>query len=473
MKCALVVPSWRHMDTHMDALVSTIAGLWPPTGIMYLASSLIREGHEVIILDGALLTEEKIIKGLKEHNPRFIGISSVYPLWGKAKDFAIKLRALFPESFLAVGGQAPTYLKERCFEECEVLDAVMLGEGEEIICKLVRHLEKDMGFEGISGTIIKKDHTIHDNKGYGIVSDLDSLPFPAYELIDIKKYRPSVGLFRRLPIAATFSSRGCPNQCIYCSKIAGRTIRCKSPERMGDELEYYVKKFGVREVKFFDDLFTYDKERAIQLCEEIRRRKLPIIWSASSRVDTIDRELLSEMKKAGCWYIHYGVESGVQKNLNTLKKGTTVDQIREVVNMTHNMKLNTFTSYILGIPGETYEEAEQTIRFACELGSLFSEFFNCTPFPGTEIFENVTDYGVMKNEIDQVGMHLNSFHPFTMNEREMRELRRRAFLEFYLRREGIWKQFSSIRSFQDFYYRILGLRAIIKLLLSKGGDDCE
>ena len=464
LKCALVVPSWCHNDTHMDALVSTIAGLWPPTGILYLASALIREGHEVVVLDGALLTKNEIMKSLKKENPRFVGISSVYPLWEKAKETAVKVKEVLPDCFLAVGGQAPSHLKEKCFEDCEAIDAVLMGEGEEVICQLVNCLEKDMDYTGIWGTVIKRDDRLYDNGGHGIVKDLDSLPFPAYELIDIHKYRPSIGLFKRLPIVATFSSRGCPNQCIYCSKIAGKTIRCKSPERIGEELEHYVKAFGVKEVKLFDDLFTYDKERAIRVCEEIRRRKLPIIWSASSRADTIDKELLLEMKKAGCWYIHYGVESGVQKNLDTLRKGTTVEQIREVVEMTHSMGIHTFTSYILGIPGETVEEAEKTIKFACELGSLFSEFFNCTPFPRTEIYENIHKYGVMKPEIDQVGMHLNSFHPFTMSEEEMKKLRRQAFLKFYLRWDNVFKQVRSVESLQDFYFKVLGFKAIIKLL---------
>lgn len=464
MKCALVVPSWRHNDTHMDALVSTIAGLWPPTGILYLASALMREGHEVMVLDGALLFKDEILKMLKDEKPDFVGISSVYPLWEKAKETAFRVKEVLPECFLAVGGQAPTHLKEKCFEDCEVIDAVLLGEGEEIICRLASGLEKDMDYTRVWGTIVKKDGRLYDNGGHGIVKDLDSLPFPAYELIDIAKYRPSIGLFKRLPIVATFTSRGCPNQCIYCSKIAGRTIRCKSPERIGEELEYYVKAFGVKEVKFFDDLFTYDKERAIRVCEEIRRRKLPIVWSASSRVDTIDRELLLEMKRAGCWYIHYGIESGVQKNLDALRKGTTVEQIREVVRLTHSIGLHTFTSYILGIPGETVEEAEQTIKFACELNSLFSEFFNCTPFPGTELYENVHQYGVMKAEIDQVGMHLNSFHPFTMDEEQMKKLRRKAFLKFYLRWGNIFKQIRSVESFQDVHYKLLGLKAIVKLL---------
>lgn len=464
MKCALLIPSWGHSETHLDALVSTIAGLWPPTGILYMAAVLKKQGHDVVVLDGALLREDEIVAKLKAEEPKFIGLSSVYALWEKTKKFAFRLRKEFPGAFLAVGGQAPTHLKEKCFSDCEVLDAVVVGEGEEIISELINRLENGRDYTRIKGTVIKSGGIVFKNEGVGIVNNLDDLPFPAYELININRYRPSIGLFRRMPVIATFTSRGCPNECIYCSKIAGRVIRCKSPGRIGEELEYYVKRFGVKEIKFFDDLFTYNKDRAIRICEEIRKRNLPIIWSASSRVDTIDKELLTEMKKAGCWYIHYGVESGVQKNLDTLKKGTKVEQIREVIKMTHEMKIDTFTSYILGIPGETYEEARQTIAFACELGSLFSEFFNCTPFPGTEIYENIDQYGVMTGQIDQVGMHLNSFHPYTLTEEEMKVLRKEAFLKFYLRWGCAWKQIRSIQSLQDMRYKFMGLKAVLKLL---------
>lgn len=467
MKCAFVIPSWCHQNTHLNAMVSTVAGLWPPTGILYIAACLMQQGDEVIVLDGALLTDDEIISKLDNFNPILIGISSVYPLWEKAKKLAFHVRDKFKNSFILMGGQAPTHLKEKCFEECEVIDAVVKGEGEEIICEIVNCLKRQMDYTKISGTIMKKDGIIYNNDGYGIVKDLDKLPFPAFELIDLEQYRPSIGLFKKMPIVATFTSRGCPMNCIYCSKISGKTIRCKSPERIGEELEYYVKKFGIKEIKFFDDLFTFDKKRAIKICQEIQKRNLGIVWSASSRVDTIDEELLKAMKASGCWYIHYGIESGVQKNLDTLKKGTKIEQIKKTIQMTHKMKINTFTSYILGIPGETYQEAEQTIKFACELNSLFSEFFFCTAFPGTELFENISKYGVMKKEIDLVGMHMNSFHPYTLTDEQMEKLRRKAFLSYYLRWGNFKKQVKSIESFQDLYYKYCGFKAILKLVIKR------
>jgi anaerobic magnesium-protoporphyrin IX monomethyl ester cyclase len=464
MKCALLIPPWSHMDTHLDALVNTVAGVWAPTGILYIAAVLRQDGHEVMVLDGAMMTEIQMCEMLVHFNPQFIGICSPYPLWKKTKNLAIHLRIQHPHSFIAVGSQGPTYLKERCFEECEAIDAVVVGEGEEIVRMMVNQLEHNGESIGIAGTIVKHNGVVCSNPGVGIVQDLDSLPMPAYDLINIRRYRPSIGLFRRLPIFSTFSSRGCPNQCIYCSKLTGPGIRCKSPQKIGEELQYYVSEMGAKEVKFFDDLFTYDKERAMLICEEILRRKLPLIWSASSRIDTIDRELLKTMKRAGCWYVHYGVESGVQKNLDMLKKGTRIEQIREVINLTHEVGLHTFTSYILGIPGETQEEAKKTISFACELNSLFSEFFNCTPFPGTELYENVEKYGVMTEEVDKVGMHLNSFYPFTLTEAELKELRREAFLKFYFRWGNINKQLRSIHGVQDVVYKLMGLKAMYFLV---------
>jgi radical SAM superfamily enzyme YgiQ (UPF0313 family) len=469
MKCVLIIPPWRHCDTHPGALVETIAGIWPPTGLLYIASVLQQDGHDVEVMDGAYATEKEIMDFLEAEPPGFVGISCVYPLWLKAKDLAEKIKARFPDLFLAVGGQGPTFLKAACLEECDAIDGVVVGEGELVIRDILRRLSKGEDYSDIPCTYVRVDNKIIANKGIGVVENLDDLPFPAYELIDINRYRPSIGLFKRVPVLSTFSSRGCPNDCIYCSKIAGRSVRWKSPERIGTELEHYVKTFGVKEIKFFDDLFTFDKERAIQVCDQIVKRKLPLVWSASSRVDTIDGDLVKAMKKAGCWYIHFGVESGVQKNLDTLKKGTTLEQIKHAVALTHEAGISTFTSFIIGIPGETYEEAEETIRFACRLNSLYSEFFCCTPFPGTELHNNIDKYGVLKESIDRIGMHLNSFHPHTLTEEQVEQLRSKAFVSFYFRWRNILNQIKSIKSWKDFKYKLLGARAILGF--RKGGPQ--
>jgi radical SAM superfamily enzyme YgiQ (UPF0313 family) len=461
------------VSTHPGAFIQTVAGIWQPTGLLYIAAVLQQDHHDVRVFDGALMTETQLMEQLIADPPEFIGISCVYPMWSRAKKLAEKLKPVFSNAFLAVGGQGPTYLKRRCLEECPAIDAVVVGEGEWIVSQMVRALEEHGDYTNIPGTIVKVKDVIFENEGTGIVPDLDALPYPAFSLIDVAKYRPSVGLFKRLPVLYTFSSRGCPNHCIYCSKIAGKQIRMKSPERIGAEVEYYVKTLGVKEIKFFDDLFTYDKERAMKICAEIKRRRLPLIWSASSRVDTIDRELARTMKESGCWYIHFGVESGVQKNLDTLRKGITLEQIRSTIRMAHDAGLCTFTTYILGIPGETYEEGRQTIRFACELNSLFSDFFCCTPFPGTELHTNISLYGVLKDDVDNVGMHLNAFQPFSMTETELEQLRSQAFVSFYLRWGNIVKQLRSIKSWQDIKYKWLGVKAIHSFRKYRSQCGCE
>lgn len=463
MKCALVIPSWRMRDSHAASMAGTVAGIWPPTGVLYLAAALRQAGHAVCVLDGALLSTGRILEKLMEARPAFVGISSVYALWEKAAALAVEIRARLPGCYLAAGGPGPTWLGEACFTQCPALDAVMLGEGEVSLPALVGRLERGEDPAGVPASIVRVDGVPRRFGGNGVAPDLDALAYPAFDLIDLKKYRPSVGLYKKFPTLATFTSRGCPNHCIYCSKIAGRTIRFKSPERVGGELEYYVRAFGVREVKLFDDLFTFDEDRALAICAEIRRRALPIVWSASSRVDTITPALLREMKAAGCWYIHYGVESGVQKNLDMLGKGVALEQIRRAVRLTHEAGIDTFTSYILGIPGETPEEARRTIRFACELDSLFSDFFFCTPFPGTELYEQAARYGVVKKEVDQMGMHQNSFCPFTMDEATLQKLRREAFLRFYLRPGNLARQIRAVRSPGDLAQRLQGLRAVARM----------
>ena len=192
------------------------------------------------------------------------------------------------------------------------------------------------------------------------------------------------------------TSRGCKARCIYCFQMKGeRRVRFRGVENVMQEIEELVNVHGFREIRFLDETFTADRERAMEICRQIKERKLKFSFYVSSRVNTVDLELLREMKKAGCWAILYGAESGVQKNLNTMKKGIKLDQTRAAVKAAKKAGLKVYTPFIIGIPGETYEEALQTIDFAIELDPHYANFHSMTPFPGTELYENIDEYGTM------------------------------------------------------------------------------
>jgi len=187
--------------------------------------------------------------------------------------------------------------------------------------------------------------------------------------------------------ATIITSRGCPFSCIFCSssQLFGKIWRARSPENVIKEIKLLKNKYGVREIEFLDDTFTLNKKRAERICELLIQQNISISWSCSSRVDTINQSLIEKLKKAGCHTIYVGVESGSQEILNIIGKGVTLTQIEKAVNLIKKVNLNSFGSFILGIPGETVKTIKKTINFAKRLSPSFVQFSICTPYPGTKL----------------------------------------------------------------------------------------
>jgi len=253
-----------------------------------------------------------------------------------------------------------------------------------------------------------------------------------------------------VPAVQMLASRGCNGSCLYCYKMYGSHIRLRDPVRVVDEMEDYIEKYAAREIKFWDEHFSSDHDHVYAICSEILRRGLKIRWWVSCRADSVNPDLLRAMKAAGCWCINYGVESGVQKHLDTLMKHETLDQIRRAVNMTHRAGIKTHTTYIFGIPGETFEDGLKTIEFARELNSFTVEFFPITPFPGTPLYKGVHKgrFGTMSENLSDQGMLLDRpcFVPFTMTGDEIMELRRLAYIRYFFRPGFLFYRLTNIMS---------------------------
>ncbi|MBN1232315.1 MAG: cobalamin-dependent protein [Candidatus Coatesbacteria bacterium] len=470
MKCIFIIPPWTHKDSHFEALQDTIAGFWPPLGILYIAAVLREAGYEVKAYDGARFTMRGMVEVLKNENPDFLGVSCVAKLWERAKELMSDVREVLPKVKIAAGGQGPTFLKERCLKECNALDYVVVNEGEYSTLKLLDRIKNSESLSGLLGVYYRDNNEIKFHGDYPFTEDLDSIPFPAIDLLDCKWYVPSVGQYKRLPVGEMMTSRGCPNSCIYCFKIGGDQIRMRSPENIIEEMQRWIDLFEIREMKFWDENFTHDRERVAKICEGMIKKRekygkqWDVIWSCSGRIDGVDKDLLKLMKRSGCHYIQYGIESGVQKNLDMIGKKITLDQIRETVALTHKYGISMINTFILGIPGETYEEALETIKFAHELNSDYVEFFPCTPFPGTRLYNDIEKYGrLLEPDITKLGMHLLPFVPYTMDENKLRYLQQAAFKGYYMRPSYIWQRLKKIRSWTDVKINLAGLRAILKM----------
>ncbi|MBN2586503.1 MAG: B12-binding domain-containing radical SAM protein [Candidatus Fermentibacteraceae bacterium] len=436
MRIALVVPPWGPDDIRAKD-TRGISGCWPTPGLQYVAAVLRDAGHEILFLEGFFYSNEEMLERIREFRARALGVYVISLLWDKAKPFIERAKEQDPQLFTFIGGHGATAMPESLMKSTSALDAIVIGEGEMTSRELVGALENGEDLKNIRGLLVRDGEGLHRTPLREMMEDLDQLPFPAVDLCEMDRYYPSFEQVSTVPAMQMLASRGCNGSCLYCYKMYGSRIRLRDPVRVVDEIEYYIRNYGTREIKFWDEHFSHDHDHVYEICDEIIRRKVRVRWWVSCRADSVDRPLLRAMKKAGCWCINYGVESGVQKHLDTLMKHETVDQIREAVRLTHSVGIKTHTTYIFGIPGETFEDGLETIEFAKELNSFTVEFFPITPFPGTPLYKGVHKglFGTMSSALSDQGMLLDRpcFVPFTMTADEIMELRRLAYTRYFLR----------------------------------------
>lgn len=279
---------------------------------------------------------------------------------------------------------------------------------------------------------------------------------PDREQLDVRAYRPSPPSYRRLPFAAVFGSRGCPGRCTFCHTDGW--VRLRSAQRIVEEIEGLQRAYGIREVLFYDDNFTLRRERVLALCELLERRKLELSWAANARVDRVDPEMLAAMKRAGCWRLLLGIESGSQRILDRVQKGITKEQVSDAVAMIRAAGIQTYGMFILGFPSETYAEALETIAFMKSLDLDFMNVAALTPFPGAQIHAEVADEPGFKG-FARMNMYDISYVPATLTECELDDLLRRSMREFYRRAPYILGR--NIRGVPDLVRYVRGAAIIL------------
>ncbi len=472
MKCVLVIPAWRPEDIFSSKTAGSQINYWQPLGTLYVAACLQRAGHEVKFLNGAFMSHDEIIAEVKEYSPEFVGIYSTTFGWPRAKRTAKDIKDVLKEAFICVGGPYPIAMQERCLEDedAEAIDAVVTGEGELTVPEMLQMLQSGRSLRGVEGVVFREKERIIKNPPRPLIEDLDSIPFPARELLgDPNKYIPPPATYRRKPVATMITSRGCKRRCIFCFQIDPERksgIRYRSVDNVLAEIETLLRQ-GYKEIKFLDDTFAADYNRAMEIAEEIKRRRLKFTWFVSACVDQVDKPLLQAFKDAGCWAILFGAESGVQKNLNTIKKGITLEQTRRAVKAAKEVGLKVSTPFIFGIPGETFEEGLKTIEFALELDPDIANFHAITPFPGTYLYNNLEKYGTISEDLSDFTYQGAAFIPYTMTRDEILKLRQIAFRRFYSRPRYLLRRLLDIRNIHDIKAALKGFKSLFWLWTKK------
>jgi anaerobic magnesium-protoporphyrin IX monomethyl ester cyclase len=470
MKCALIIPAWTPEDIFSSKTAGSQINYWQPLGTLYVAAAMQKAGHEVRFYNGAFMSHEEIISQVKEFQPKFTGLYSTAFGWEKAKRTAAALKNLPGEVFITVGGPYPVAVQEECLRDCPDIDVVVTGEGEITVVEMLARLESGRDLEGVGGVAFRQAGNIKKNPPRPLITDLDSLPFPARELLgEAGKYIPPPATYKRKPVAVIMTARGCNRHCLYCFQIDKHRksgIRYRSVENVMTEIELVLSQ-GYKEIKFIDDTLAADYTRAMRIATEIKRRRLDFTWFASAVVNQVDKPLLQAFKDAGCWAILFGAESGVQKDLNAIRKGITPDQIRSAVKAAKEVGLTVYTPFLFGIPGQTYEDGLKSIEFALELDPDIANFHAITPFPGTELYDNIDKYGTMSEDLTDFTYQGAAFVPYTMTRDEIAELRQLALKRFYSRPRFLWRRLLALRSINDLLAAWQGMKSLFWLQKEK------
>lgn len=422
----------------LSAVRNAIGAVGIPSSA-YLAPIVREEGEEVQIEDAPTMDHslDDVKKKIRSLDPDYVGITAMTSTVPSAYNVAKATKEFDSDTKVIMGGIHPTFMPKRTLKECSAVDVVVRGEGEETI----RELARGQDWANVKGITYREGDEIVENEERGLIEDLDDLPFPAYDLVPMNRYK--VG---GVKYSTIMSSRGCPFNCIFCSssRIFGREWRGKSPERVLEQLKLLAHDFDVHEVEFLDDTFTLNRVRAERICDLITGEGLNISWSCSSRVDTIDKSLAEKLKEAGCHTVYLGIESGVQKVLDTLKKGITIEQVENAVKAVRDAGMNTVGSFILGIPSETRKQMEKTVDFAKELDLTLAQFTIFTPYPGTEAWGMAEEKNLLLTRDWSKYSTLDPVikHP-EMKSEELKNFLRKAYISFYLRPSFIWKAIKS------------------------------
>ncbi|MBU1086306.1 MAG: B12-binding domain-containing radical SAM protein [Candidatus Omnitrophica bacterium] len=452
MKVLLVNP--QHSIRKPYGSYAKLGSCHPPYGLLCIAGVLEQNNFSVKIIDAGRnpdISLDQIVEQAENFEPDIVGIS----VYSVGRDQAIETACLLKEALavpIVVGGPHVIIFPEDLMQ-FDFIDIAVTGEGEITFLELVKALSSKQGYELIQGINYKSNGQLFSNGKREFIENLDTLPYPAFHLLDqITEYSPMPLIYRRAPVFMLTTSRGCPYSCIYCHALWSKKVRTNSAEYIVGLIDYLVRKFGIKEIIFYEDTFCYDKERVLNICKGIKEKKTKISWSCWSHVNDLSKDILKAMKRAGCWNISLGIESGNQTVLDIIKKSTKIEKIIQVVGWIADAGIKPSAFFMLGLPIDTKQTIRQTINFAKSLPLYTANFTILHICPGSKFSEIAHEYGNVDYDFS-LGSGFPeqnlSFVSKGFTPEYLKTMQRRAYIEFFLRPVQIWRLVVMIRSFDD------------------------
>ncbi len=469
MKILLVNPP-DDMEVMLGAGADLITP-FEPLGLLYIAAVAREAGYDVQVIDAWVerLSVDEFKKQVLEINPDVIGFTVFTANGGIVHDLGKWLKQDMPDTVVVLGNlHAAIYDEQYLMNGC--CDLVVHGEGEYPFLEAVRLIEEgSRDFSSIPSISYLKDVKYIANQEKAVISDLTELPMPARDLVKQELYNiPSVS---NLPYAGKktslgkhmFTQRGCPYRCSFCTVHHNRKQRSNDVKRAVDEMEMLVRDYGCDYIFIMDSLFIANKKRVHEICDEIKARDLKFRWGCEAHVRCVDKELVQAMEEAGCHDMAFGIESGVERLLKGVTKNNTIKIIEDSVKLvTENSNIKVSGLFILGLPGETYEDSLQTIRFAKALPLDMAQFSILTPYPGSEIFAGLEKNGEIDTGVrpdgsldTSVWLRYSAYISYTdmdpiwvtpdLTAKQLKKLQKKAVREFYFRPKQIISQLKRVR----------------------------
>ena len=437
----------------------------PPFGLAWLAAVLREEGYSVSIIDSEaeLLSCKEVVSRVLAENPSVVGITGTTISVSRAGDVAHALREQSFSRPIILGGPHVTAVPEATLRTFSSFDVAVTGEGEKTIVQLMKvltslrntfaadeHFLKDSMDEALKGVkgiafIGANDHYIETPpQEYLSQDELNDLPLPAFDLLPPLNsvYQPSALRSHRLPSSSLITTRGCGGKCTFCDNtVFGNRTRSFSSDYILKMVDVLVRRYGVRDITFYDDNFVVNKKRLKEFCSALKENHPQLSWSCNARVDVINDELVDLVKAAGCWQMSVGIESGDQSILDRECKGITIEQVTKAVHLLHKARIKTKGFFMIGHPGETEETVQKTIDFALQLPLDDFQMSFLTPFPGTCIYKNASQWGELTENWDSMNMWTPVFIPRGFTRERLIELQSKALRSFYFRPSIVFRYF--------------------------------
>lgn len=445
--------------------------IMPSLGLGYLAALLTADGHEVRILN--CIKERMTYDGFEQHirAERYdvIGFQVYSYDLDSVRRHLESVRRASPDTVTIAGGPHPSGDPSGTLEYLHNLEFAFQGEAEDGLQKLMRQLaDKEEDFSAIPGLVWRDGELIRVNPPQ-VVENLDDLPFPAWDLLRPEDYpeAPHGAFSKKFPTAPIIISRGCPCQCTFCSgaNINARKVRRRSIDNVIAELKL-LKERGIREFHIEDENFTLSRKYVLEFCKRLESEQLDLSWSLPSgiRLDTLDQDMLLAMERSGCYSLAVGIEFGTDRILSLTRKGTTVELIQRKLQLFKGIDIKVTGFFLLGIPGETREEMEQTARFARALPIDRAQFNIFMPLPGSEEWHKLVHQGQLKDTIDwsRFFVHDVAHVSGELSAKELKQIHRMAVLRFYLRPRILKGLLSEITSFRHLTYLIRRLTDTVR-----------